>query len=183
MSIDYNEKIPNNVNLSTDKALQRALEHWLPNYLNWWKKVGPEGAQQDDVYLRTAVSADASGWAHFDYVKMPDYRWGIFLSPQEADRKINFGEHKGEPAWQDIPGEHRATLRRIVVTQGAYRLRCECELFPVAGIEFDKHVRKVLQRCRIEVLILLIDVDVTAICEGKHKRELFVGLPYLFAFE
>ncbi len=118
MSIDYNERIPNNVNLSTDKTLQRALERWQPNYLKWWQEVGPEGAQSDDIYLRTAVSADASGWAHFDYVKMPDYRWGIFLAPQEADRKINFGEHKGEPAWQDIPGEHRATLRRIVVTQG-----------------------------------------------------------------
>jgi benzoyl-CoA 2,3-dioxygenase component B len=118
MSIDYSEKIPNNVNLSTDKTLQRALERWQPNYLKWWQEVGPEGAQQDDVYLRTAVSADASGWAHFDYVKMPDYRWGIFLSPQEEGRKVNFGEHKGEPAWQDVPGEYRATLRRIVVTQG-----------------------------------------------------------------
>ena len=118
MSIDYNEKIPNNVNLSTDKALQRALERWQPNYLKWWQEVGPEGAQQDDIYLRTAVSADASGWAHFDYVKMPDYRWGIFLAPQEADRKVHFGEHTGEPAWQDVPGEHRATLRRIIVTQG-----------------------------------------------------------------
>ena len=28
MTIDYNEKIPNNVNLSTDRALQRALERW-----------------------------------------------------------------------------------------------------------------------------------------------------------
>jgi len=118
MSIDYSEKIPNNVNLSTDKALQRALEHWQPHYLKWWSEMGPEGAQNDDVYLRTAVSADASGWANFDYVKMPDYRWGIFLAAPEEGRQVNFGEHKGEPAWQEIPGEHRANLRRIVVTQG-----------------------------------------------------------------
>ena len=118
MSINYSEKIPNNVNLSTDRALQRALEHWQPNYLRWWNEVGPEGAQQDDIYLRTAISADASGWAHFDYVKMPDYRWGIFLAPQEAGRKVNFGEHTGEPTWQEVPGEYRATLRRIIVTQG-----------------------------------------------------------------
>jgi benzoyl-CoA 2,3-dioxygenase component B len=118
MTIDYNEKIPNNVNLSTDKALQRALERWQPNYLRWWTEMGPEGSQGFDVYLRTATSADASGWAHFDYVKMPDYRWGIFLAEPEEDRKINFGEHKGEPAWQDVPGEHRANLRRIIVTQG-----------------------------------------------------------------
>jgi benzoyl-CoA 2,3-dioxygenase component B len=118
MSIDYSEKIPNNVNLSTDKALQRALERWLPNYLKWWVEMGPEGAQNDDVYLRTAVSADASGWANFGYVKMPEYRWGIFLAAPEEGRKVNFGEHKGEPAWQEVPGEHRANLRRIVVTQG-----------------------------------------------------------------
>jgi benzoyl-CoA 2,3-dioxygenase component B len=118
MSIDYSEKIPNNVNLSTDKTLQRALERWQPNYLKWWQEMGPEGSQNFDVYLRTAISADASGWAHFDYVKMPDYRWGIFLAAPEEGRRVNFGEHKGEPAWQDVPGEHRANLRRIVVTQG-----------------------------------------------------------------
>jgi len=118
MNINYNEKIPNNVNLSTDKTLQRALEHWLPNYLKWWDEMGPDGTQNFDVYLRTAMSADASGWAHFDYVKMPEYRWGIFLAAPEESRQVNFGEHKGEPAWQDVPGEHRANLRRIVVTQG-----------------------------------------------------------------
>jgi len=118
MSIDYSEKIPNNVNLSTDKALQRALERWQPQYLQWWTEMGPDGAQRYDVYLRTAVSADASGWANFAYVKMPEYRWGIFLAPAEEGRKVNFGEHKGEPAWQEVPGEHRANLRRIVVTQG-----------------------------------------------------------------
>ncbi|HEY1326247.1 MAG TPA: benzoyl-CoA 2,3-epoxidase subunit BoxB [Casimicrobiaceae bacterium] len=117
-SINYTDRIPNNVNLSEDRALQRALEHWQPNYLQWWRDMGPDGAQGFDVYLRTAVSAEPGGWAHFDYVKMPDYRWGIFLAPQEADRRVNFGEHKGEPAWQEVPGEHRANLRRIIVTQG-----------------------------------------------------------------
>jgi benzoyl-CoA 2,3-dioxygenase component B len=64
------------------------------------------------------VSVDPSGWAQFGYVKMPDYRWGIFLNPFVPDYKVNFGEHKGEAAWQDVPGEHRANLRRIIVTQG-----------------------------------------------------------------
>ena len=31
-SINYNEKIPNNVNLSEDRTLQRALEHWQANF-------------------------------------------------------------------------------------------------------------------------------------------------------
>ncbi|UCH15945.1 MAG: benzoyl-CoA 2,3-epoxidase subunit BoxB [Burkholderiales bacterium] len=118
MSIDYSEKIPNNVNLSEDRTLKRALEQWQPNYLHWWRDMGPEGSTDYDVYLRTAVSVDPQGWAQFGYVKMPEYRWGIFLNPGEKDRKIHFGDHKGEPVWQDVPGEHRANLRRIIVTQG-----------------------------------------------------------------
>ncbi len=117
-TIDYADKIPNNVNLSEDRTLQRALEHWQPGFLDWWRDVGPEQSRNFDVYLRTAISVDPSGWAQFGYVKMPDYRWGIFLNPAEGDRKIHFGDHQGEPAWQDVPGEHRANLRRIIVTQG-----------------------------------------------------------------
>jgi benzoyl-CoA 2,3-epoxidase subunit B len=118
MTIDYGQKIPNNVDLTGDRVLQRALEHWQPEYLKWWSEMGPADTQSLDIYLRTAVSVDPGGWAHFDYVKMPDYRWGIFLTPVDGERKINFGDHKGEPAWQEVPGEHRANLRRIVVTQG-----------------------------------------------------------------
>jgi benzoyl-CoA 2,3-dioxygenase component B len=111
------EKIPNNVSLGDDKKLQRALEQWQPNFINWWKEMGPEGFQERDVYLRTAISVDTEGWAHFDYVKMPEYRWGIFLADPVADRKIGFGDMMGQPAWQDVPGEHRGNLRRLVVTQ------------------------------------------------------------------
>ncbi|WP_218241837.1 benzoyl-CoA 2,3-epoxidase subunit BoxB [Comamonas fluminis] len=117
-SIDYTQKIPNNVDLSGDRTLQRALESWQPNFIKWWDDVGPEGSTNFDVYLRTAVSVDPQGWAQFGHVKMRDYRWGIFLNPAEQDRAIHFGDHKGEKAWQDVPGEHRANLRRIIVTQG-----------------------------------------------------------------
>ena len=113
-----NEKIPNNVGLADDRKLQRALEKWLPNYLNWWVEMGPEGFQEKDVFLRTAVSVDRDGWANFDYVRMPEYRWGIFLADPEPDRKIGFGDHRDEMAWQQVPGEYRNTLRRIIVTQG-----------------------------------------------------------------
>ena len=117
-AIDYSQKIPNNVNLAEDRALQRALEQWQPNFLSWWQDMGPDGSTDFDVYLRTAVSVDPQGWAHFGHVKMPDYRWGIFLNPKEEGRTIGFGAHRGEAAWQDVPGEHRANLRRIIVTQG-----------------------------------------------------------------
>ena len=116
-SIDYTQKIPNNVDLSSDKRLQRALEQWQPDYLEWWRAMGPSDYNENDVYLRTAVSVDRDGWAHFGYVKMPDYRWGIFLTPHEGDRRVGFGDHLGEPAWQQVPGEYRNWLRRLIVTQ------------------------------------------------------------------
>jgi benzoyl-CoA 2,3-epoxidase subunit B len=113
-----NEKIPNNVGLSSDRRLQRALEQWQPSFSSWWNEMGPEGFQENLVYLRTAISADSDGWAHFDYVKMPDYRWGIFLADPEPERTIGFGDEFGKPVWQDVPGEHRTALRRLIVTQG-----------------------------------------------------------------
>ena len=63
-AINYSEKIPNNVNLSEDKTLQRALEHWQPNYLQWWNDMGPNGSTKHDVYLRTAINVTPEGWAH-----------------------------------------------------------------------------------------------------------------------
>jgi len=118
MSIDYSQKIPNNVNLADDRTLQRALEQWQPNFIQWWDDVGPDESTNYEVYLRTATSVDPQGWAVFDYVKMRDYRWGIFLNAADPNRTVHFGDHKGEKAWQDVPGEHRANLRRIIVTQG-----------------------------------------------------------------
>lgn len=118
MAIDYNSRIPNNVNLSDNRRLQRALEEWQPKFLDWWQDMGPAGFQAREAYLRTAVSVNAEGWAQFGYVKMPDYRWGIFLAEPEAERKVNFGDHKGEAAWQEVPGEYRGVLRRLIVTQG-----------------------------------------------------------------
>jgi benzoyl-CoA 2,3-dioxygenase component B len=49
---------------------------------------------------------------------MPDYRWGIFLAERDPDRQIGFGQHKGEPAWQQVPGEYRSDLLRLIVIQG-----------------------------------------------------------------
>jgi benzoyl-CoA 2,3-epoxidase subunit B len=118
MAIDYLERIPNNVNLAENRRLQRALEEWQPKFLDWWRDMGPEGFQALDIYLRTAVSVDAQGWAQFGWVKMPEYRWGIFLADPEPNRTIAFGDHKGEPAWPEVPGEYRGTLRRLIVTQG-----------------------------------------------------------------
>jgi benzoyl-CoA 2,3-dioxygenase component B len=118
MAIDYLERIPNNVDLGSNRTLQRALEHWQPRFLDWWRELGPTEFNAADVYLRTAISVDRSGWASFGHVKMPDYRWGIFLAEPTPDRTIGFGDEYGKPAWGQVPGEHRSTLRRLIVTQG-----------------------------------------------------------------
>src|SRR5919112_768124 len=90
------ERIPNNVGLSSNKRLQRALEHWQPKYIQWWRDMGPQGFQDyHQVYVRTAISVDPEGWAHFEYVKLPEYRWGIFLADPVHDRRIGFGAFFG----------------------------------------------------------------------------------------
>ncbi len=117
-SVDIDAAIPNNVDLGGDRRLQRALEAWQPRFLQWWRHLGPVAFQDRDVYLRTAVSVGQEGWANFGFVKMPDYRWGIFLADPQPDRRIAFGDHRGLPAWQEVPGEYRADLRRLLVVQG-----------------------------------------------------------------
>ena len=114
---DYSEKIPNNVDLHEDRRLQRALESWQPNFIGWWESMGPT-LPTEDVYLRTAVSVGREGWAQFGHVAMRDYRWGIFLAERDRDRMVGFGQHKGEPVWQKVPGEYRADLQRLIVIQG-----------------------------------------------------------------
>ncbi len=118
MTVDYSGLIPNNVNLDADARVRKALETWHPGYIDWWKSMGPEGFQSSPVYLRTAIGVDPAGWAKFGFVKMPDYKWGVLLAPAVEGRTIPFGAHKGEPAWQEVPGECRAMLRRLLVIQG-----------------------------------------------------------------
>src|ERR1700721_2101163 len=91
MNVDYSTKIPNNVNLTEDRQVLKALEGWHPGYLDWWNDMGPEGFQESLVYLRTAVSVDPKGWAKFDYVRMPEYRWGVRLGPAGEGRRGNLG--------------------------------------------------------------------------------------------
>ena len=97
INVDYREKIPNNVNLTEDRRVLKALEGWHPGYLDWWKDMGPDGFQEAMVYLRTAVSVDPKGWAKFDYVKMPQYRWGILLASQVLRIPLS-----ATPAWHAI---------------------------------------------------------------------------------
>ncbi len=118
VNVSYDTQIPNNVGLSQDRKVLKALERWHPGYINWWNDLIPKNFQESMVYLRTAVSVDPKGWAKFDYVKMPEYRWGVLLAPQAEDRRIPCGEHYGQQAWQEVPGEYRNMLKRLIVIQG-----------------------------------------------------------------
>ena len=92
------------------RAIKRSsahLEKWQPAFRNWWNDAGPADSAKLEVYLRTAISVDKDGWANFSYVRMPEYRWGIFLVPRDETRAIHFGDHAGKPAWQEVPGEYR----------------------------------------------------------------------------
>ena len=117
-TVDLNERIPNNVDLASDRGLRRALEQWQPAFLDWWREMGPVDRASSEVYLRTAVSVDRRGWANFAYTRMPDYRWGVFLADPDPARRIAFGDHRGEAVWQRVPGDYRAALRRLIVIQG-----------------------------------------------------------------
>ncbi|MBV9757876.1 MAG: benzoyl-CoA 2,3-epoxidase subunit BoxB, partial [Alphaproteobacteria bacterium] len=118
IDVDYDGLIPNNVGLNQDLRVRKALESWHPGYIDWWKDRGPDGFQDALVYLRTAVGVDPEGWAKFDYVRMPEYKWGILLASQVEGRTIPFGMHRGEKAWQEVPGEYRAMLLRLITIQG-----------------------------------------------------------------
>src|SRR5438874_12978311 len=162
-NVDYDGLIPNNVDLSRDTRVKKALEKWHPGYIDWWRDMGPEGFQQALVYLRTAVSVDPKGWAKFDYVRMPEYKWGILLAPQVEARRIPFGAHKGEPAWQDVPGEYRAMLRRLIVIQG--------DTEP-ASVEQQRHLGKTAPS--LYDLRNLFQVNVE---EGRHLWAMVYLLP------
>jgi benzoyl-CoA 2,3-dioxygenase component B len=153
-TVDIDAKIPNNVGLADDRRLQRALEGWLPKYLRWWEELGPAAFKDNPVYLRTAIDVGREGWANFDHVSMPDYRWGIFLAEPEPDRKIAFGDHKGEDVWQDVPGEYRADLRRLIVVQG--------DTEP-ASVEQQRHLSKTAPSLYDMRNLFQVNVE-----EGRH---------------
>jgi hypothetical protein len=117
-TVDLEAKIPNNVGLRENKRLMMALEKWQPKFLEWWGALGPSDFNQDQIYLRTAIGVGQGGWAHFDYVKMPDYRWGIFLADGPAIARSTSATTSARSRWQEVPGEFRNRLRRLIVTQG-----------------------------------------------------------------
>ena len=60
INVNYDTMIPNNVGLSEDRKVLKALEKWHPGYINWWNDLIPQNFQDSMVYLRTAVSVGAA---------------------------------------------------------------------------------------------------------------------------
>ena len=62
MAIDYSQLIPNNVDLSSDRRLQRALENWQPRFLG---KPGAAEALRGETDFLTAEDARKKGLVTF----------------------------------------------------------------------------------------------------------------------
>ena len=79
---------------------------------------GPARCPPQDVYLRTAVAVGRDGWAHFDHVGWRTTA-GASSSPSATPTaRIRSASTQGEPVWQQVPGEYRADLQRLIVVQG-----------------------------------------------------------------
>ncbi len=115
--IDRNAVIPNNVGLEDRPALARTLAQFKGDYMKWWRECGPQGFDAADCYLRMPVAADARGWASYEYVKLPEFRWGVFQADRVEDRPALFGRLAGQPKLADVPGEFRATMIKLLTTQ------------------------------------------------------------------
>ena len=63
MAIDYSQRIPNNVDLSNDRRLQRALENWQPRFLSKPKHV--DGLKDEMGEPIDAEAADELGLVTF----------------------------------------------------------------------------------------------------------------------
>ena len=117
--VDYDALIPNNVDLAERPAPAARARVVAAEVRRVVEGDGP-GRRSRTTTSTCAPRSRSSRTAGRTSVtcKMPDYRWGIFLADAEPDRRIGFGDHLGEPVWQEVPGELRADLRRLIVTQG-----------------------------------------------------------------
>lgn len=116
--MDLSATIPNNVGLEENPRLRAMLEWFLGRYRGWWRDMGPSGFDAAEVWLRRPVAVDAKGWAEFGYIRLPEYRWGVFQTLREPERRASFGRVRGAPVFTEIPTEFRKTMLKLLVTQG-----------------------------------------------------------------
>ena len=117
-AVDIDAKIPNNVDLAGDRRLQRALESWQPKFIDWWKELGPVAFRTTRCTCAPRSRSVRRAGRTSTTSQMPEYRWGIFLAEPGARPPHRVRRPHGEPVWQEVPGEYRAELRRLLVVQG-----------------------------------------------------------------
>ncbi len=122
--IDYTERIPNNVSLAENRRLLRALEEWQPQVP---RLVARHGARRLPGQGRLPAHRDQRGRPGLGALRLREDA-GLPLGhlPRRAGgrtARIAFGEHKGTPAWQDVPGEYRGDAAPAHRDPGRHRAR------------------------------------------------------------
>lgn len=109
--------IPNNVGLTPDAPLHRALAAYQAKFRHWWKDRGPAEFLERPMPLRCPTGQTrGAGWAATTVLRPDDYAWGIFTVPC-GEQRIMFGDAVGEPAWTCVPDECRRILLEHVRVQ------------------------------------------------------------------
>jgi len=118
VSIDYSEKIPNNVDLPATGSCSARWSPGSPTFLNWWKTMGP--ALPHRGTSTCAPRSTSAGRAGHTSGTWPwrKYRWGVFLAERNRDRKIAFGEQKGERSGSRCRASTAPTCKRLIVNPG-----------------------------------------------------------------
>ena len=96
--IDYDGLIPEQRRPRThDLRVRKALETWHPGYIDWWKDDGSGGIPGGhwSICARRSASISEGLGASFDYVRMPEYKWGILLAPAVEGRTIRVRRTQG----------------------------------------------------------------------------------------
>jgi len=116
--IDYTERIPNNVDLASDKTLQRALEKWQPAFLNWWTDADRRTAPRSN--LSTNRDQRGEGWlGEISVTYGCRSTAGVFLVPAGRKTAACLRRSPRRPSVARRCRENnRSMLRRIIVTQG-----------------------------------------------------------------
>ncbi len=118
-AVDYASLIPNNVDLASDRALQRALEAWHPKFLDWWRGMGPDGFQDVRSVPAHRGQRRTRGLGEVRLREDAAIPLGHSAGAGRARSHASASARtKANRCGRKCPGEYRALLRRLMVIQG-----------------------------------------------------------------
>ena len=103
---------------TTILRVRKALETWHPGYIDWWKDDGSRRLPERSRLPAHRHRRRQRGLGQIRFRAHAGIPLGHSAGARRRGPHIPFGAHKGEPAWQEVPGEYRAMLRRLLVIQG-----------------------------------------------------------------